>query len=104
MFHDDGAVQVLAALGGDVDAHRREHAVQSLEDGVGHLRRGPAAYLFAHDLAGAAAHHHDLAPAEPRGLCQLGGGVGRFLTHLSQKPFVFHVMHDTCHKKHLVYP
>ena len=99
MFHDDGPVQMLAALGGDVHAHGAEHAVQPLEDGVGDLRRGPAAHLFAHDLAGAAAHYHDLALVEMGGLRQLGRRVGRLLPHLLMQTLLLQLMHDTCHKK-----
>ena len=99
VLHDDGAVQMLAALGGDIDAHGPEHAVQPLEDGGGDLRCGPAAHLFAHHLAGAASYHHDLALMEPGRLGQLGCRIGRLLPHLFMQILLLQLMHNTCHKK-----
>ena len=93
---------MLAALGGDVDAHRGEHAVQALKDGVGHLGRGPAAHVVAYHLTGGAAHHHDLALVELCGFGQLTGGVGGFRLHLCQKVFILYIMNGSCHKKHLI--
>ena len=102
MLHDEGAVQMLAALGGDVDAHGSEHAVQALEDGIGHFGGGPTAHVVAHHLAGGAAHHHDLALVESGDLGQLTGGVGGFFLHLYQKVLILYVMNGSCHKKHLI--
>ena len=85
MLHDQRPVQVLAALGGDIHTHGAEHAVQPVENGLAHLRRGPAAHPVAHHLAGAAAHHHDLSLVEPGGLGQQIG--------------IFYLMNDSCHDK-----
>ena len=82
VLHDEGAVQVLTALSGDIDPHGSKHAVQPLKDGVGHLGRRPAAHVVAHHFAGGAAHHHDLTLVESGGLGQLTGGVGGFFLYL----------------------
>ena len=97
MLHDDGPVQVLAALGGDVHAHGAEYTVQPRENGVRHLRRGPAAHLLSHHLAGAASHHHDLAPMQMGGLRQLLCRRRGLLPHLRQQAAILYFMHDTCH-------
>ena len=99
MLHDQGPVQMLAALGGNVHAHGPEHTVQPVEDSLPHLRRGPAAHPVAHHLAGAAAHHHDLPPVQAGSLRQLAGGVGRFLPHPGQQIGIFHFMNDSSHDK-----
>ena len=99
VLHDDGAVQMLTALGGDIDAHGPEHAVQPLKDGGGDLRRGPAAHLFAHYLAGAASYHHDLPLVELGRLGQLGRRIGRLPLNLFMQTLLLQLMHDTCHKK-----
>ena len=57
---DDGAVQMLAALRGQIQAVGREHAVQDGKDLLGDLRTGVRADAAAADLARGAANHDDL--------------------------------------------
>mgnify|MGYP006991522564 CR=1 FL=1 len=59
-FHDDGPVQVLAALGGQVDALLLQEAVDAVEDLNGGLRGGVGADLAAQHFTGGAAHDHDV--------------------------------------------
>ena len=97
MLHDQRTVQVLAALGGDVDAHGSKHAVESVENGLCDLGRGPAAHLMPHHLAGATAHHHNVAPPQPGCLRQLPCGVRRLLPHLFQQVGALYLMNDPSH-------
>ena len=57
---DDGAVQMLAALRGQIQAVGHEHAVQDGKDLLGDLRTGVRADAAAADLARGAANHDDL--------------------------------------------
>ena len=84
-LHDQRPVQVLAALGGHVNAHGGEYAVKPPENGVGSLRCGPASHLMPHHLAGAASDHYDLSLMQSGRLRQLPGRSGRLLPNLLQK-------------------
>ena len=60
MLHNQGAVQMLTALSGDVNAHGSKYAAQSLKDSVCHLGCGPAAHIVSHYFAGGASNYHNL--------------------------------------------
>ena len=89
LLHDQRPVQVLAALRRHIDAHGCKYAVQSPENGVCHLRRGPAAHLMPHHLAGAAPNDYNLPPAQMCRLRQLAGRLRGFLLHLLHKLWIF---------------
>ena len=97
MLHDERAVQMLAALGGDIDALGGKHAVQAVENGLRDFRRGPTAHPLADYLAGAAADHHDLPFVEVRLVHQLLGSLGRLALHLPKQIFLLQFMHDSGH-------
>ena len=98
MLHNQGAVQMLAALSGDVNAHGSKYAAQSLKDSVCHLGCGPAAHIVSHYFAGGASNYHNLTLVQLGGFRQLTGGIGGFLSNLRQKVFIFYIMNGSCHK------
>ena len=52
---------------------------------------------FFHHLAGAAAHHHNVATPQPGCLRQLPCGVRRLLPHLFQQVGALYLMNDPSH-------
>ena len=81
---DDGAVQMLAALRGQIQAVGREHAVQDGKDLLGDLRTGVRADAAAADLARGAANHDDLTGMQlcfSISLCGLFGLSADILKH-----------------------
>ena len=83
-LHDNGPVQVLAALGGQVDALGGQDLVQAVKNGLADLRAGMAAHLVAGHLAGGAAHHQNLALPQLGDLADLLRRRRGFLSNLLQ--------------------
>ena len=76
-LHDDGPVQMLTALGSQIDALRLEGFLDPFINGLAQLRAGVAADFMTGDFAGGAAHHQDLALPQFCHLTNLqGGGLG----------------------------
>ena len=98
MLHDQRPVQMLAALGSDVDALGGKDTVQAIKNGLGDLRRGPAAHTLAHYLTGAAAHHNDLPLVQVRLVHQLLGSLGRLTLYLPKQILLLQFMHGSSHR------
>ena len=68
-LHDEGAVQVLAALDGQTDAPLLQDGINAGKGGLRRLHAGALADALAHHLTGGTADHQKLAGLEP-GLIQ----------------------------------
>ena len=97
MFNDNRAVQVLAALGGNVDALCAENALEPFVDGFPDLGDGVAADLVAQGFAGAAADDYNIAFFEMRRFDEFRGGFGGVRLDLHDNILVVNFVSNACH-------
>lgn len=78
-LHNDGPVQMLTALGRQINSPGNENLLHPFIDGLPQFRAGITPHFMTGHLTGGTAHHQNLALAEFGCLTDLlGGGMGFF--------------------------
>ena len=97
VLDDDGTVQVLAALCGDIDAARCEDSMERFENDLARFGYGMTPELLSECLACAATDDDNLALAQVRRLDEFLCRTCRIAADLLQNALVFDLVSYACH-------